>query len=476
MNLQEKLLLAVDRLGIDHQTEEHLLFIAQDLVASELPVGWEEAETTNETGQALVYYYNHNTDESQWDHPRLDDFLAKVEDARSKSMEEAGRPVKPKSSDAPLVQIVDLGEVEGPIPEGTCDILEPVLAVRYDVRTDTDPQPTADNSSAVTEDVKENVPSAINTPPDAVSDASEKYSQDGFSPESSADEGDILALFDGTPPPPVATPDEKGVSNQQIDRLTSPEAIEYPPVTTSNGSTSAVSQRKASMEAYCNLAETADQLRSIQMATATTSSQGIHTDDIFQSTSVPAKSIDEISLRNELADTKRAKNKAEFDLKVSLLHHSEQIEDMKRELDAVQDDANGRTQELHHKCAALEADKDAALSRIKVLENELEQEHQKNAIRRSFLCDASVQAEECQYPKLADEKSVAPPNDTSSSIITLEKENIMLLEKVQALQKENAELVEMPEKQDDGIARIVEAKKQVVEMRKQCRAILQTIE
>mmetsp|Transcript_21088 Transcript_21088/g.45965 ORF Transcript_21088/g.45965 Transcript_21088/m.45965 type:complete len:477 (-) Transcript_21088:92-1522(-) len=476
MNLQEKLLLAVDRLGIDHETEEHLLSIAQDLVASELPDGWEEAETTDETtGQALVYYYNHNTDESQWDHPCLDDFLAKVEDgrSRSKSVEEARSPAKPKSSDAPHVQIVDLGEVEGPIPEGTCDVLEPVPAVRHDVRTDTGPLPTAANSSAVSEKVKEIVPSAISTPPDAVSDASDKYSQDDFSSESSADEGDILALFDDSPPPPVATPDEKNASNQRIGRLTSPDAVESAPVTTSTASTSAVGQRKSSIDAYYNLAETADQLRSMQMATSTTSSQGIHPNDIFQSASVPAKNIDEISLRNELADTKRAKNKAEFDLKVSLLHHSEQIEDMKRELDAVQDDANGRTQELHHKCAALEADKDAALSRVKVLENELEREHQKNAIRRSFLCDASVQAEECQYPKLADEKPIAPTN-----ITTLEKENRILLEKVQTLQNQNAELLKTPEKLDDGtaIAKIVQAKKQVVEMRKQCRAILQTIE
>lgn len=67
-------------IGIDPEKEPHLLWIAKEGVGAPVPKPWQMCQDGDE-----VFYYNHETKESIWDHPCDDKYRSLVEEHRGKS-------------------------------------------------------------------------------------------------------------------------------------------------------------------------------------------------------------------------------------------------------------------------------------------------------------------------------------------------------------------------------------------------------
>ncbi|ESO89091.1 hypothetical protein LOTGIDRAFT_105990 [Lottia gigantea] len=66
-------------IGIDVQTESHLLYIAREGINAPLPENWKPCQDPNQD----IYYFNFATGESIWDHP-CDEFYRKMVDEERK--------------------------------------------------------------------------------------------------------------------------------------------------------------------------------------------------------------------------------------------------------------------------------------------------------------------------------------------------------------------------------------------------------
>ena len=76
-------------LGIDIETEHHLLYIAQDALSPKgLPKGWELGIGDGDN-DGIPYFFNTITEESVWNHPKEDVFKRKVNDEREKDKRKA---------------------------------------------------------------------------------------------------------------------------------------------------------------------------------------------------------------------------------------------------------------------------------------------------------------------------------------------------------------------------------------------------
>ena len=85
-------------LGIDIETEHHLLYIAQDaLSAKGLPKGWELGIGEGEN-EGIPYFFNTETEESVWNHPKEAIFLRKVKEEKEKDKRRKAQTDKPKES------------------------------------------------------------------------------------------------------------------------------------------------------------------------------------------------------------------------------------------------------------------------------------------------------------------------------------------------------------------------------------------
>ena len=70
-------------LGIDLNTEPHLIKIAEEGIKAPLPHGWKPVQNQNANDKENeLYYFNFETGESMWDHPCDELFREKVDEAR----------------------------------------------------------------------------------------------------------------------------------------------------------------------------------------------------------------------------------------------------------------------------------------------------------------------------------------------------------------------------------------------------------
>jgi len=81
---EEQVLEYAEFLGMDLDTERHLLWIAREGVAAPVPKPW---KTCTEKGE--VFYFNFETEESSWDHPCDGQYRKLLQDWRNKGPEEA---------------------------------------------------------------------------------------------------------------------------------------------------------------------------------------------------------------------------------------------------------------------------------------------------------------------------------------------------------------------------------------------------
>jgi len=78
---EEEVVEYAEFLGIDPASEQHLMWIAREGVATPCPPPWKACTQNGED----VFYFNFETGESLWDHPCDDKFRKMVEDERLKS-------------------------------------------------------------------------------------------------------------------------------------------------------------------------------------------------------------------------------------------------------------------------------------------------------------------------------------------------------------------------------------------------------
>jgi len=78
---EEEVIEYAEFLGIDPASEQHLMWIARDGVATPCPPPWKACTQNGED----VFYFNFETGDSLWDHPCDDKFRKMVEDERLKS-------------------------------------------------------------------------------------------------------------------------------------------------------------------------------------------------------------------------------------------------------------------------------------------------------------------------------------------------------------------------------------------------------
>ena len=73
---------AAEELGIE-EDETQFFYIAEQFLTCKLPPGWEAAPTEVD-GVDHTYYFNHDTEESSWEHPLIDKYTQMFEDAKRK--------------------------------------------------------------------------------------------------------------------------------------------------------------------------------------------------------------------------------------------------------------------------------------------------------------------------------------------------------------------------------------------------------
>lgn len=137
-------------LGIDIETEHHLLYIAQDALSVKgLPKGWELGIGDGDN-DGIPYFFNTETEESVWNHPKEAIFIRKVKEEKEKDKrrkaneerrakdaptqkpakeekrpqsaekrEEANPAAKPVAKEDPALEVQDFEEVMSPDPKSS---------------------------------------------------------------------------------------------------------------------------------------------------------------------------------------------------------------------------------------------------------------------------------------------------------------------------------------------------------------------
>jgi len=138
-------------LGIDIESEHHLLYIAQDALSSKgLPKGWELGIGDGEN-DGIPYFFNTETEESVWNHPKEAIFIRKVKEEKEKdkrrkaneerrakesaqaqqgskeekrpksteTREEVKPAAKPAVKDDPALEVQEFEEILSPDPKGS---------------------------------------------------------------------------------------------------------------------------------------------------------------------------------------------------------------------------------------------------------------------------------------------------------------------------------------------------------------------
>ena len=95
---REAILDAAEELGIP-EDEPQFFHIAEDFLTCRLPSGWEAAPTVVD-GVEHTYYFNHDTEESSWEHPLIDKFIDIYEKAKEKEVKEGKSMSKNKKEEA----------------------------------------------------------------------------------------------------------------------------------------------------------------------------------------------------------------------------------------------------------------------------------------------------------------------------------------------------------------------------------------
>lgn len=73
-------------LGIDPDTEPHLMWIAWEGVAAPVPPPWKACHNTEAENEEEIFYFNFETAESVWDHPCDEKYRQLVDKARSEGL------------------------------------------------------------------------------------------------------------------------------------------------------------------------------------------------------------------------------------------------------------------------------------------------------------------------------------------------------------------------------------------------------
>lgn len=90
-------------LGIDLEHEAHLLWIAHEGVCAKVPPPWEACTTA---GDEEVFYFNHETGESTWEHPCDDQYKALVEEYRLLHSQSASQKSRTQTCKQELDELV----------------------------------------------------------------------------------------------------------------------------------------------------------------------------------------------------------------------------------------------------------------------------------------------------------------------------------------------------------------------------------
>lgn len=109
-------------LGVDPDTESHLMALVQEALLAELPEDWEQGETDDGT----LYYFNSMTDESIWEHPLDAQYRALI--AIKKIEHEAPAPADEAKPGEPTKPITAASSVEVySFDEGSDDDIKPTI-------------------------------------------------------------------------------------------------------------------------------------------------------------------------------------------------------------------------------------------------------------------------------------------------------------------------------------------------------------
>eukprot|EP00741_Cyanophora_paradoxa_P014316 tig00020780_g13807.t1 len=84
-------------LGIDEAGEPHLLYIAEEAYFAPLPAPWAEMEDA----AGRIYFYNEETDVSQWEHPLDKHYRAMVFQIKEEQREQRERALRPRAASLP---------------------------------------------------------------------------------------------------------------------------------------------------------------------------------------------------------------------------------------------------------------------------------------------------------------------------------------------------------------------------------------
>ena len=84
-------------IGIDIENEQHLLYIAEDALSKKgLPAGW-ELGIGDDANKGIPYFFNTETSQSVWNHPRETVFMRKVKEEKEKDKQ---RKAKKEAQDS----------------------------------------------------------------------------------------------------------------------------------------------------------------------------------------------------------------------------------------------------------------------------------------------------------------------------------------------------------------------------------------
>jgi hypothetical protein len=86
-------------LGMDPVADKQYLGIAHAFLSTPLPSQWSVAETEDEDGDIILYYYNEAEDESVWEHPLLEKFKERYRRAKAKDAKKSKEASKDSSKD-----------------------------------------------------------------------------------------------------------------------------------------------------------------------------------------------------------------------------------------------------------------------------------------------------------------------------------------------------------------------------------------
>ncbi|KAJ3015698.1 hypothetical protein HKX48_004423 [Thoreauomyces humboldtii] len=118
---EEEILDYAKFLGINPDTEKHLLWIAQQSLKAPLPPNWKPCQTDD----GNIYYFNFTTGESIWDHPCDEHFRKLYAEEKAKGPNSTGPP--PKSQIVSAKAATKLGDLPAPKPVAKLGALPTII-------------------------------------------------------------------------------------------------------------------------------------------------------------------------------------------------------------------------------------------------------------------------------------------------------------------------------------------------------------